>query len=124
MKKINQLTVGDPVYIVREGMINYKQAIVVRVEKQLIEIDDYNGVYPRSDKNYSSRKDNYLMYCFANLPEAIRYNKLNGIKEVRRLIQAAKDSIDKVKKFRETNYENLNCHWLETTINKLENELK
>ena len=131
MKTFAQLTVGDTFYRVYHHQMKYEIKEVSAVST--IEITygySSDDKIPRfntaiSDHaewtRFASQKSLYRY--FTSEYDAIRYCKAQMMKNLFNLIEDAKESIEKIKKFRSENYELLNHEWTDLKIRELEKAL-
>lgn len=126
-KTFAQLTVGDKIYLCREGSMEYQTEPIKKVEGDEI-FFKYNDRLKRfKDNNVSwsiSWRDDPQYRIFTHEPDAMRYAKAQMMKVLFGKIKSAKNYIEDVKKFRIEHAELLNHQWTIEEINKLEKSLR
>jgi len=129
MKTLNDLSIGDVLYAVRSGRIDIEETKVFReiTKKPDGTISVYHEgerLEEKSTSTYFTYKSYVNCFYFINESEAIRYSKLQLIKDLNQKISDAKNAIKIVKDFRKVYWEALNLTHTDRHIAQLEKELK
>lgn len=132
MKTLNDVKVGDELYQCYPGRTSITPYLVSETIEKLkddtIKVYKYGGsISGKSSATYikivSSDGKTVQYYYFVNEIHAKRYAKAQMIKELNFLINQAKSYIQKVKDYRQENWEFLNHEYTDKHLNCLEKEL-
>jgi len=126
MKRFIDLKIGDEFYYVEKG-----KTYIHNIKVNKISIDELiTGVKIGYDlcvirENINKKSAVFHQYSttytfLANKSEALRYSKLQALRELRQLKDNALSAIEKVKEFRLKYHEELNSVWIDKSILELE----
>lgn len=132
MKTLNDLKVGDTLYQCSPGITSITpwkvEYNIEKLKDDIIKIHTYSSsISGKSSAKYikilhTDGKTTHYIY-FVNEIHAKRYAKAQMIKELHFLINQAKSYIQKVKDYRQENWEFLNHEYTDKYLNDLEKEL-
>ena len=126
MKNFIDLKIGDEFYYVEKGKTDIHNIEVNKISKDELITGvkiAYDLCVIRETINQKSavfQEYNTTYTFFANKSEALRYSKLQALRELRKLKNDALNAIKKVKEFRLKYYEELNNVWIDKNIFELE----
>ena len=124
---------SEEVYFVRENTMKIEVLIVNGVTKEQLELNDHPDRYDLGHRNIE-RTDSYIQkykqkngrfcYFFSDIKSANRYVKAQTYKNIRQLVDNAKNSLKIVNDFRIQYYDILKNSKIDDEINILENLIK
>ena len=123
--KFKDLNINSFVHYVYKDDIEVKSFEIHEITKLYIKGYFSSTVISKEYFNESiAMMDCEKYYAFTTISEAKRYAKSNMMKKLNSMIEICNEKLNKIKKFKEDNWNYLNLEYTEKEISRLEKEIK